>query len=285
MLSLRRAATKATDFACRFIGRNHMVRVARFVLWRARLDVPNDFETNGESRLQRWVLDLVPPGNPIHVLDVGANVGLWSDAMVSASQCVGRENDLNIHAFEPSAWTFECLSLTLQGRGVLLHRLALGDVTGTSLLHIIAPGAGTNSLHAPPSATAGWPTEEISTTTLDAFADQAGLEHVALVKIDTEGHDLAVLRGAQELLAERRISVVQFEYNHRWIYGRYYLRDAFQLLGPLNYRIGKLTPFGIEFYPHWDIELETFVEGNYVACCDAVADRLPSVVWWKRVTE
>jgi hypothetical protein len=37
----------------------------------------------------------------------------------------------------------------------------------------------------------------------------------------------------------------------------------------------------VEFYPRWDAELETFVEGNYVACDPAVAARLPAVPWWK----
>jgi hypothetical protein len=83
------------------------------------------------------------------------------------------------------------------------------------------------------------------------------------------------------LFAERRISVAQFEYNHRWVYARFFLRDAFDLLEPLGYRLGKLTPVGVEFYPRWDADLETFVEGNYIACEQGVAERLPSVAWWK----
>lgn len=127
----------------------------------------------------------------------------------------------------------------------------------------------------------GATTEEVATTTLDAYADHAALDQITLVKIDTEGHDLAVLRGARKLLAEHRILAAQFEYNHRWIAARSYLRDAFELLVPLGYCLGKLTPRGVEFYPGWDADLETFVEGNYVACVPQVAGRLPSVVWWK----
>jgi hypothetical protein len=103
----------------------------------------------------------------------------------------------------------------------------------------------------------------------------------ALVKIDTEGHDLTILRGAGALLAGHRIAVAQFEYNHRWVFARAFLRDAFELLAGHGYQIGKLTPKGVEFYPGWDPDLETFVEGNYVACTPAVADRLPTVAWWK----
>jgi hypothetical protein len=94
---------------------------------------------------------------------------------------------------------------------------------------------------------------------------------------------MAVLRGARKLFAGQHIMAAQFEYNHRWIAARSFLRDAFELLTPLGYRLGKLTPDGVEFYPGWDAELETFVEGNYVACTAMTAERLPSVVWWESV--
>lgn len=65
-------------------------------------------------------------------------------------------------------------------------------------------------------------------------------------------------------------------YNHPWIFARAFLRDAFGLLTAHGYRIGKLTPKGVEFYPGWNAELETFVEGNYVACDPVTADCLPA---------
>ena len=121
-----------------------------------------------------------------------------------------------------------------------------------------------------PASCANFPLKKCRITTLQDFVEVAGLDHITLVKIDTEGHDLAVLRGAQALLEQRRISVVQFEYNHRWVYSRSFLCDAFDLLRPLGYCLGKLTPLGVEFYPGWDPDLETFVEGNYVACSSEI---------------
>jgi FkbM family methyltransferase len=257
------------------------VRAARFVLYRARLDVPNGLDTNGESSLQRWVVGLSPLGERIHVIDVGANIGQWSTAMLAAVRQVGRRDDLDLHAFEPSADTHALLTSALHGQAVHISRFALGDRIGYATLHLVAPGAGRNSLYELPEAPADIATEQVQTTTLDEYASNADLAHITLVKIDTEGHDLAVLRGARELLAEHRISFIQFEYNHRWIYGRSFLRDAFELLEPLGYRLGKLTPRGVEFYPGWDVDLETFVEGNYVACSSEVGGKLPSVSWWK----
>jgi FkbM family methyltransferase len=279
MSMLRRAAAATTDLACRSVGRRHVVRAARFVLRRARRDVPNDLRTNGESSLQRWILELSPRGRQIHVLDVGANVGRWSGAMLAAARETGRLDDLDLSAFEPSSYTFALLSKSLAEQPVNLQRVALCERSGSAALHVMAPGAGVNSLHPPPTPPVGATTEEVVTVTLDSYADHAGLDQISLVKIDTEGHDMAVLRGARKLFAEQRIMAAQFEYNQRWIPARSFLRDAFELLTPLGYRLGKLTPDGVEFYPGWAIELETFVEGNYVACTAMTAERLPSVAW------
>ena len=278
----RGAAATATDAACRVLGRRTVIRAARYVMLRARLDYPNHMSVNGEPALQRWALALAP-GGEVHVADVGANVGRWSGSLLAAAAAAGRATDIRLHAFEPDAGAYagleRILGLGIGPTGAVLNAVALSDRAGESAFHVVAPGAGTNSLHRVPGATAA--TETVRTTTLDDYAAGAGIPSFAFVKIDTEGHDLAVLRGARDLLAGHRVGVVQFEYNHRWVFARAFLRDAFDLLAGLGYRVGKLTPMGVEFYPGWDQDLETFVEGNYVACGPVAAERLPAVRWWK----
>jgi FkbM family methyltransferase len=278
-IASRRVAQTATDVACHAFGRRAVIRTARYVLLRARLDYPNDMTSNGESALQRWALGAAPDGE-LHVADVGANVGRWSRSLLAAASAAGRAADVRLHAFEPEPGAYARLQRALDGAPAMLSAVALSDRPGTSAFHTVAPAAGTNSLHLAPGTTATAGT--VSTITLDSYAARSGVPRFALVKIDTEGHDLTVLRGARMMLAEHRIAVVQFEYNHRWVFARAFLRDAFDFLTGLDYRIGKLTPKGVEFYPGWEPDLETFVEGNYVACDPAVAGRLPIVPWWKR---
>ncbi len=278
----RTAVAAATDVMCHAVGRRRVVRAARFIHRRACLDGPNDMHTNGEIWLQHQIVGMSLPAERILVLDVGANVGRWASAMLLAATQAGRLNDLDLHAFEPSAYTFARLSEALDSPRVTLGRMALGDQSGPSTLYVIAPGAGTNSLYESSLAGAAMSTEDVRTTTLDDYAERAGLDgEIALVKIDTEGHDLTVLRGARGLLTDQRITVLQFEYNQRWIYARTFLRDAFELLIPFGYTIGKLTWRGVEFYPRWDVDLESFVQANYVACAPWAAARIPSVQWWK----
>jgi FkbM family methyltransferase len=280
MPAVRQVAAIATDLACQAVGRRSVVRAARYVLSRARLDYPNDMHANGETALQGWILRCSAPGEPLHVADVGANVGRWSRSMLTTAARAGRAADLRLHAFEPDRAAFARLTQTLEGAPADLSRIALSDRAGTAVLHVVGPAAGTNSLY-PVAGTDPAAGGHVTTSTLDGYAERSGITRFDLVKVDAEGHDLAVLRGARGLLAERRIAVAQFEYNHRWILGRFFLRDAFELVQALGYRVGKLTPRGVEFYPGWDAELETFMEGNYVACAPAVAASLPAVPWWK----
>lgn len=284
MSPLRKIAAIGTGFMCGVVGRRQVVRTSRFILNHARLDVPNDPESNGEYLLQRWTLSQAASGSPIHVIDAGANVGEWSAAMLRAAEEEGLANDLWLHAFEPSAYTFDRLSERIRAQRARLNRLALSDQAGESVLHIAAPAAGINSLHRLPGISDNGVTETVSATTLDDYAEHEGIPYFALVKIDTEGNDVAVLKGARSLFNGQRIALTQFEYNSRWIYARCFLRDAFDFLGPLGYRIGKLTRNGVEFYPAWDADLETFIEGNYVACTETAATCLPSIEWWKKPT-
>jgi FkbM family methyltransferase len=281
MSAIRRTAAIATDLTCRAVGRRTVVRSARYVLSRARLDYPNDLSTDGESALQRWILRSSQAGEQVHVADVGANVGQWSDSMLVAAREAGRETDLRLHAFEPNAQAFDRLAQALDGTRASLSRTALSDRPGTSVLHVVAPAAGRNSLYPVPGTTES-ASESVVTITLDSYAERSGIPRFALVKIDAEGHDLVVLRGARALLAEHRIAVAQFEYNHCWVFARSFLRDAFEFLLPFGYQVGKLTPRGVEFYPGWDPDLETFVAGNYLACDPEAAALLPAVTWWKR---
>ena len=232
-------------------------------------------QTNGEFALQGWFLDVEPPGQLVHVIQVGANVGLWTRQFLDSAESRGRLDDVDLHAFEPCTATFRQLAKALGDSPASLQQLAVSDRPGKATLHIAPETSKWNSLHDLPGRHNA--TEDVAVTTLDAYAQRAGLSRIDLLKIDAEGHDLAVLKGASCLLRDGRIAVIQFEYNECWIPPRNFLYDAFCLLEPLGYRLGKLTPLGVEFYPSWNSELETFSGAMYVACRKDMAERLPHI--------
>jgi hypothetical protein len=156
-----------------------------------------------------------------------------------------------------------------------LHRLAMSNRAGTAVFHSVGENKGRNSLYeiAGESRSEG----SVELKTLDAFAAEQGLDRIDLVKVDTEGHDFFVIQGAGRLLEEGRIRALQFEYTWRWILSRTYLRDVFEFLAGKPYALGKITPEGIEYYPRWDWNLESYVEGNYLVTLKGAAPTLPTV--------
>ncbi len=142
------------------------------------------------------------------VLDVGANVGDWTRSFRRAFASARCE------CFEPGQAAFARLQEAFAGDPrVRCHRLAVGAVAGTGTLVLQGRGpmhflAGAS--HGP-RANPAWPTEPCPVVTLDEFCKERGHERVSFLKVDTEGGDLDVLRGAAGLLGQQRIDVVQVE--------------------------------------------------------------------------
>jgi FkbM family methyltransferase len=262
----------------RAMGRRAFVRLTRFLYNEARLDTPNvEMRHNGELLVQRVVVTNAPSDRDLLIFDVGAHVGEWTTYLLDECRASGLDRVRTV-CFEPCPDSRPLLERAVRDADVTVIPQAASDTVGAVDLHIT--GGGVSSLYEQDTR----PTVRVArvqTTTLDSFCDDAGIEHIDLVKVDTEGHEIAVLRGANRLLEHRAIGVVQFEYNHRWVMSRAFLRDAFALLAPLGYRLGKVTPRGIEFYRRWHPDLETFSQGHYLACTEAWARRFPAIPWYR----
>lgn len=228
---------------------------------------------NGESLVQQG---LTKAGRDAVVLDVGAHFGEWTLALLRQA---GR-HDLQIHCFEPSVHTFLRLrDATRPWPRVQCHQMALGDEPGEAHLNVVHAGAGSNSL-LPTASNTPTEREAVRVDTVDRFCTRTNIASLALLKVDAEGFDLRVMRGAAGMLSAGSIAMVQFEYNHRWVHDRSFLKDAFDLFLPLGYSIGKITPQGIEVYEAWHPELETFREANFLAFREEDQPQLRRLPWW-----
>ncbi|MDR1137661.1 MAG: FkbM family methyltransferase, partial [Synergistaceae bacterium] len=144
------------------------------------------------------------------LVDVGANTGTMSllAAFLPSLIC---------YAFEPARYAFELLNRNiclneLQSR-IITYNLALSAHRGDSFIYIPADGKGSGlaTLSSTPLRFSESKKEEISLITLDEWMLEVRPKSVDLLKIDTEGHELFVLQGAQELL-ERFSPVIVLEY-------------------------------------------------------------------------
>jgi FkbM family methyltransferase len=146
-------------------------------------------------------------------LDIGANTGDVSEMLLDAG--------FEVHAFEPYLQVCDRLRDRLGARKSFhAHPLALGDADGTGTLHVASDTSGTDvygdstrysSLvqHAMPPDLAFTDNVEVAVRRLETLHSEASIPaQVGLVKIDTEGFDLKVVRG----MGSHRYPVVVSEF-------------------------------------------------------------------------
>ena len=258
-------------------------RIGRALYKSARGDVPNEMRTNGELKLVGDVVRAMADGHlPPVALDVGANRGEWSREVLDQANRHG-VTDMRLLAFEPVPGTAERLRTSIGHRkGVTLLDRALCERQGTARMAVSSAEGSSGGTNALVAATATGTTAdathdeiEVRLDTLAHIFDEFGIERAGVVKCDAEGFDPFVIDGAARLLAEGRIGVLQFEYNHRWVATRRFLKDVFDTVDGLPYIVCGLRPDGLERFDSWHYELESFFERNYVLVRDDLAKFLP----------
>lgn len=154
---------------------------------------------NSMPKLSRMV-ELIEDAQSI--LDIGANCGVF------AAMCAMRFPGATIHAFEPSAALQPTLALNCTAPNVSVHQLAVGDRNGTDTLYIHPGSQQVNSLQ-PSAVEAFLPADEIDTqatrcVTVDSFIAHHAIDPVDVLKVDVQGWEGAVLRGARHALGSVR---------------------------------------------------------------------------------
>lgn len=209
-------------------------------------------------------------GQPLCVLDVGANKGQFSELLLE-----GISGDLRVHCFEPARLTFEMLVARFGGDSrLILNNFALGSRSGSARLHYDEPGSGLASVyqrrldHQP--GLRFTQSEEISVRTVDEYCAERELDRIDLLKIDAEGHELDVLRGAERSLQARKVRMVTFEFGGCNIDSRTYLQDFFHFFSAMSGgRMYRITPSGFMMpLERYREDREQFGVTNYLVVYD-----------------
>ncbi len=217
-----------------------------------------DMNTNGEVRILRAACG--EGGEPTVVLDVGANTGEWSAALLNICPTV------TIHAFEPCAGSFRKLQeRRFPAARVKVNQMAMGSSKAVGKMHVYGAESELNSLLArgDRDSTAA-PMQEVAITTIDDYCREEGIGKIRFLKIDVEGFESKVLEGSREKMESGQIDFVQFEYGEGWIDARVFLKDAIEYLRPLPYDLFKLTPHNAVRVTRYRADLENFRNSNYL---------------------
>ena len=211
-----------------------------------------DSHTNGEEFLIRayasgWT----------RCFDVGANHGAY------AAMVLGHNPACAVTSFEPNP----ALAAQMQAKAAALgdanwevRGVAVGCASGSVTLNIDTACDEHSSLH---RGGRGTQAVVVPSITLDDYCETNGVAFLDFCKIDTEGNEANVLRGAAALLAEQRIGMIQFEYGEHYKDAGSSLKEIYDLLCG-NYTVFHLEPLGLLPLPYGQ-SMERFWYSNWVA--------------------
>jgi len=212
-VALAALAYRSIALARRAVGKgNHAIVRRGGSRWALDLDEGIDFSIyllgGFEKSTAATLRQLVKPGDI--AFDIGANVGAHT---LGLARSVGPQGQL--FAFEPADFAFAKLNQNLSLNPDLASR--------TQAFQLLLGEANTS--HAQPEIYASWPLENahgvhpkhrgrlVSTSgasidTLDHFVERHHVTQLNLIKLDVDGHELPVLRGASAVLANLRPTLV-----------------------------------------------------------------------------
>lgn len=195
------------------------IRAWRFLKW-------------GEPEIQ-WLDRLVDPSKT--ALDIGANLGLYSYFL--------RKYAREVHCWEPNPELQKILQSAF-GDSLKLHPYGLSSEEGTATLSFpILDGVqyhGWGSLEKEFPEHSQVISHQVPLKTLDTVE----LPPVGFIKIDVEGHELSVLKGAMQILSNDHPKLlIEIEEQHAGSQ----VQETFKLLESLGYQAshlqnGQFTP-------------------------------------------
>lgn len=163
-----------------------------------------------EHEMKTLVTAILPVLQPKVLWDVGANIGSWGLFFAASS----REFD-TIYLYEPDPINIKYLELNGQANqiaGWVARNVAVSDRTGKREFQQDNLTGATGSLEAGPTFVERYFKIRSSKLSVDTVSldDEiaSGYPAPSLLKVDVEGHEAAVLRGASQLLSRYRPTIV-----------------------------------------------------------------------------
>jgi FkbM family methyltransferase len=213
---------------------------------------------------ERSFLKTYLTGKSGDLIDVGANRGSYSKEALQFNPL------MKVYALEPHPLTFKALDEHLRGENVVkINKGLSGKVTELTLYDYPFNDGSTHAslfrdviteIHGSRDAIG----HQVQLTTLDEIVAQYKIEEIALLKIDTEGNELEVLRGASRTLSSGKIKAIHFEFNEMNVLAKVFFRDFWKTLS--GYKFYRLLPNGmIEVKAYLPLDCEIFAYQNIVA--------------------
>ncbi|MBZ0199932.1 MAG: FkbM family methyltransferase, partial [Ignavibacteriaceae bacterium] len=177
-----------------------------------KLDVTRDVDKHyywGEFEREniKFFKSLVRQGQTI--FDVGANIGIYSLTAARVMNNSGR-----VYCFEPSDWAYNRLRENVainRFSNIEIIKKGVSNKSGTIDFYICHDDAY-NSIGSKPMMEVE-KVVPIQVTTIDEFCDAQKIPHIDILKIDAEGADYLILKGAKVMISKQNAPIIFCEFN------------------------------------------------------------------------
>ncbi|MBC7888546.1 MAG: FkbM family methyltransferase [Ferruginibacter sp.] len=222
-----------------------------------------DFKDSGELYVLKYIKEKLGAEKSITLFDVGGNVGNYSKTLAG----IFTDNAV-IHAFEPSKITFEIFLKTTAGiTNIVPNNFGLSDIATDVILYANNDNSGLSSVYQRNLAHFGIAmdkTEKIQLSTVDLYCQKNNINRIHFLKLDVEGHELNVMKGANLMISNKKVDFIQFEFGGCNIDSRTYFQDFYYLLKD-KYVIYRILKDGLQEIQQYDERNEIFITINYLA--------------------
>ena len=171
------------------------------------------------------VKNILNQTNEIVIFDVGANLGQSINLLKTYF------HDSTIYSFEPEPNLFLKLKKnTLIYDRINLYNFGFGNSEFETILNLQESSGGNSILDSAKDSdyfSLNWLQHKgsvnIKITTLDNFCENNKINNIDLLKLDTQGYELNILRGAKNLLINKKIKIIYSEV----LFEKFYEKQAF----------------------------------------------------------
>ncbi len=185
---------------------------------------------------------------PYCIFDVGSNKGQFLQLILKNIAV----DDLSVHCFEPGHQTFKSLVESFKNdKRIKLNNIGVGKEKGEADLYYDCVGSGLASLtkrKLDHFCIDFSKVEKVEINTIDNYCLENAINHIHLLKIDIEGHELDALAGAKSMFGAKSIDIVAFEFGGCNIDTRTFFQDFWYFFSGINFKIFRITPSGY-LYP------------------------------------
>jgi FkbM family methyltransferase len=200
----------------------------------------NNYESFTASGEKFFFENLLQKINPQISLDVGANIGGYTEALLESTQSI-------VYAFEPLDEPYKSMISLFSNYGERFKAVNKGVGDKNEFLEIfynseVTPHASFSAEIQTIPYLSNSQKKVVEIVTLDSYFEfmSPSIQRIDFLKVDTEGFEFEVLTGAQKLIALHRPKAIQLEFNWHQLFRGHSINSFSQVLP--GYSVFQMHP-------------------------------------------